>query len=673
MADDPTRPWRAGASRRKPPRPQKSSPAAKAGKEPGQAEPPGPPHAATKTGLWALTLGALGVVFGDIGTSPLYALQAVFTSHDAALAPTQSAVYGIISLVFWAITIIVTVKYVTFIMRADNEGEGGIMALIALVQDISLKGRIAKAALVALGIFGAALFYGDGMITPAISVLSAVEGLKVASPGLESFVVPITLVVLTVLFAIQRFGTEAVGRLFGPVMALWFAVLAISGLVKVVGNPAILKALSPTYGVAFFIDHGTVGFLALGSVVLAVTGAEALYADMGHFGRPAIRRAWFLLAFPALTLNYLGQGSLILQSPRAVENPFFLLMPEWARLPMVLLATLATVIASQAVISGAFSVTRQAVALGFLPRLRIRHTSEAEGQVYVPSVNMLLYVAVLALVVGFGSSAALASAYGIAVTGTLAIDTILFFVVVRMLWHKPLWLVLSGAGAFLFVDLAFFGANLPKVVHGGWFPLLLALVVFTLLTTWQRGRSLITARREKAEGRLIDYIEEIRALDPPVYRAPGTAVCLTAGKETTPLALRENVDHNRVLHESVVIVSIEIVGRAHLPPAERLTVDDLGHTDDGISYVTARFGFRDEPNVPEALCLPEAQKLEGDIDLANATYFLSKMTIVPTDAPGMGAWRKKIFMAISHAAASPADYFGLPGERIVTMGSHIDL
>ena len=628
---------------------------------------------AGKAGVAALTLGALGVVFGDIGTSPLYALETVFRAHDHAVKPDEAGVYGIISLVFWSITIIVSVKYVTLIMRAGNEGEGGIMALIALVQGVALKGRMAKAALVALGIFGAALFYGDGMITPAISVLSAVEGLDVAAPGLESAVIPIALVVLTGLFAIQRFGTQAVGRLFGPVMGLWFSVLAIAGLAKVIDSPAILKALSPTYGIDFFIDNGTVAFLALGGVVLAVTGAEALYADMGHFGRPAISRAWFLFVFPALTLNYLGQGALILGSPESIESPFFLLVPEWARVPLVLLATLAAVIASQAVISGVFSVTRQAVQLGFLPRVRIRHTSEAEGQIFVPAVNALLFVAVVALVVGFGSSAGLASAYGIAVTGTLAIDTILFFVVVRMLWHKPMWLVLSGAVGFLFVDLAFFGANVPKVVEGGWFPLVLAAVLFTLLITWQRGRVLVGAKRAEAEGRLTDFVEEIRAMDPPVLRAPGTAIFLSAVQESTPLALRENVDHNHVLHECVVVVSVQTLRVPHVHRSERVEVDDLGHGDDGIVHVALRFGFKDFQNVPAGLLQATAEGFEVDIDVANASYFISKITIVHGDDPGMSRWRKKLFLGLSRTAASPVEMFGLPEHRIVTMGSYIEL
>jgi KUP system potassium uptake protein len=632
-----------------------------------------PRSTAGTVGVGALTLGALGVVFGDIGTSPLYALQTVFSAHHHAVTPDAASVYGVISLVFWAITTIVSVKYVSFVMRADNEGEGGIMALIARVLDLPLEGRRAKASLVALGIFGAALFYGDGMITPAISVLSAVEGLKVTAPGLESLVVPITLVVLTGLFAIQRFGTEAVGRLFGPVMAVWFSILAVSGIARIAADPTILRALSPTYGVEFFLDHGGVAFLALGSVVLAVTGAEALYADMGHFGRPAIRRAWFFFVFPALTLNYMGQGSLILEQREAISNPFFLLMPHWARLPMVLLATFATVIASQAVISGAFSVTRQAVQLGFLPRLRVRHTSDAEGQVYVPSVSALLFVAVVALVVGFGSSAGLASAYGIAVTGTLAIDTILFFVVVRMAWAKPLWLVVTGAAAFLVVDLAFFGANLPKVVQGGWFPLLLAASVFTLLTTWQRGREIISARRDQAEGLLADFVEEVRAIEPPVHRATGTAVFLTAGKRTTPLALRANVDVNHVLHESVVIVTVETRRVPHVPRARRIVVDELGYEDDGILHLKIDYGFQDDQNVPGALRQAVSQGLEVEIDVDHATYFISKITIVRGDEPGMARWRKTLFLALSRTSASPVDVFGLPEQRIVTMGSYIEL
>jgi KUP system potassium uptake protein len=631
-------------------------------------------HSRAKAGMAALTLGALGVVFGDIGTSPLYALQTVFAADHHAVRPTQSAVYGVISLVFWTITTIVSVKYVTFIMRADNDGEGGIMALIALVQrGVRLDHRWAKAVLVALGIFGASLFYGDGMITPAISVLSAVEGLQIAAPSLEHLVVPITLVILTVLFAIQRFGTGAVGRAFGPVMGTWFAILAVSGLHRVVEHPGILRSISPTYGLDFLFEHGHTAFIALGSVVLTITGAEALYADMGHFGRGPIRRAWFAFVFPALVLNYMGQGALILASPRAIDNPFFLLFPHWARIPMVLAATAAAVIASQAVISGAFSVTRQAVRLGFLPRLTIRHTSHAEiGQVYVPAVNWGIFAAVVALVVGFGSSAALAAAYGIAVTGTLAIDTLLFFVVVRHLWRKPTWLAVTGCAIFLMVDLTFFSANLTKVLHGGWFPLLIALVVFVVLTTWQRGREIVTANRTEEEGPLRAFIEEVRAMDPPVYRTPSSAVFLNANIETTPLALRANVEHNHTIHASVVIMSIETERVPHVPVDKRVSIDDLGYRDDGITHITARYGFMDKIDVPATL-RRVADDVEGDFDLDRASYFLSRISIVRTDAPGMSRWRKRLFMAIARNAANPVTLFGLPDAQTVVLSSHIEV
>ncbi|MEA2431326.1 MAG: system potassium uptake protein, partial [Thermoleophilaceae bacterium] len=512
-------------------------------------------------------------------------------------------------------------------------------------------------------------------ITPAISVLSAVEGLKVAAPSLESAVVPITLVIITILFTIQRFGTGAVGRFFGPVMGLWFGVLAIAGLGQVIDSPAILKALSPSYAVGFFLDHPGTAFIALGSVVLAVTGAEALYADMGHFGHSPIRRAWFMFVFPALTLNYLGQGSLILSSQSAIDNPFFLLFPHWARIPMVLLATVATVIASQAVISGAFSVTRQAVQLGFLPRMTIRHTSrEEEGQVYAPGINAILFAAVIALVVGFGSSQSLASAYGIAVTGTLAIDTVLFFVVVRMLWRKPTWLTALGATVFLTVDLAFFAANVPKVVHGGWFPLTIALVVFTVLITWQRGRAIVTRNRVEEEGPLRTFVDEVREADPPVYRSPGTGIFLNANRKTTPLALRELFEHTHTLPEATVIISIETLRVPHVPTEEQVVCDDLGYGDDGISHVTARIGFQDEMDVPRLLRLSTEKGLESQIDLENPSYFLSQITIVPNDeSEGLARWRKKLFVAISRNSASPVEYFRLPDDRVVTMGSHIEL
>jgi KUP system potassium uptake protein len=624
-------------------------------------------------GAAALTLGALGVVFGDIGTSPLYALQSVFAADHHAVRPTHTTVYGVISLVFWTITIIVSLKYVILIMRADNEGEGGIMALIAKVQAVAMGKGKRKHALILLGIFGAALFYGDGMITPAISVLSAVEGVEVVSPSFEDWVIPITLAILTGLFAIQRFGTGAVGRLFGPVMAVWFTLLAVTGLVETVQHPGIIRALSPTYAITFLGEHGGTAFIALGSVVLTVTGAEALYADMGHFGRAPIRRAWFALVFPALLLQYMGQGALILRDPGAIESPFFLMMPHWARIPVVILATFATVIASQAVISGAFSVTRQAVRLGFLPRVTIRHTSRQEvGQVYAPAVNWGIYVAVVALVVGFQSSQHLASAYGIAVTGTLAIDTVLFFVVVHVAFGRSLRTALAGAAVFLAVDLTYFAANLPKVVHGGWFPLLIAAAFFIVLSTWQRGRQIVTANRTEQEGPLRAFVDEVHAADPPVYRAPRTGVFLNANRDTTPLALRANFEHNHIVHESVIIVSIVVERVPHVREVQRASLDDLGYADDGIVHVTAHYGFMDDIDVPRML-RRTAKRMEGEVDLADVSYFISRITIVPTGAPGMARWRKRLFVALARNTSNPAAYFKLPDDRTVVMGSHVDV
>jgi KUP system potassium uptake protein len=625
-------------------------------------------------GMAVLALGALGVVFGDIGTSPLYALQTVFSSDHQAVKPTEGDVFGVISLVFWSITLIVSIEFVLFIMRADNDGEGGILALIALIEGVTLRRARLKAVLIALGMFGVALFYGDGIITPAISVLSAVEGVKVAVPSLESLVLPITIAVLTGLFAIQRFGTHVIGRVFGPVMVVWFAVIAAAGLARVAAHPAILKALLPTYGIEFFGHHPGIAFISLGAIVLTITGAEALYADMGHFGRAPISRAWFFVVFPALTLNYMGQGSLILGTPSAIDNPFFLLIPHWGRIPMVVLATVATVIASQSVISGAFSVTRQAVQLGFLPRLTIRHTSAREiGQVYVPAVNWFLLAAVVALVLGFESSTRLASAYGIAVTGTITVDTLLFLVVARALWRKPGWLIALGAAVFFTVDLAFLGANLTKAAHGGWFPLSVGVAMFTILSTWKRGSETVQAARVEEEGTLRSFVEELRAMDPPVARVPGTAVYLNARRETTPLALRAGVEHSRAVHEAVVIISIETTKAPYVDESERLVVDNLGYEDDGISHLTARFGFQDIPNVPRLLELAEETGLECDIDVAGAVYFLSQISITPTAAPGMAGWRKRLFVAMARNAASPVDYFQLPGERTVTLGSQIEL
>ena len=547
-------------------------------------------------GMAALALGALGVVFGDIGTSPLYALQTVFSADHQAVKPTEADVFGVICLVFWSITLIVSIEFVLFIMRADNDGEGGILALIALVEGAPLRRRHVKAVLIGLGMFGVALFYGDGMITPAISVLSAVEGVKVVEPSLESLVLPITIVVIVGIFSIQRFGTHRIGRVFGPLMVVWFTVIAVAGLARVIPHPEILKALSPHYGVEFFGNHFGIAFISLGAIVLTITGAEALYADMGHFGRKPISRAWFFVVFPALTLNYMGQGSLILETPSAIDNPFFLLIPHWGRMPMVVLATVATVIASQSVISGAFSVTKQAVQLGFLPRLTIRHTSAREiGQVYVPAVNWFLMAAVIALVLGFGSSTKLASAYGIAVTGTITVDTLLFLVVARALWRKP-----GLAGGARRGRLLHRRPRLPRRQpdQGRAWRLVPAGDRdrgFTVLSTWKRGSEKVREERVEEEGSLRDFVAELRGMEPPAVRVPGTAVYLNARRETTPLALRNGVEHTRALHETVVIVSIETTKAPYVPESERLVVDDLGYEDDGISHLTASYRLPGQP------------------------------------------------------------------------------
>jgi len=627
-----------------------------------------------RSGRAALTVGALGVVFGDIGTSPIYAMQTVFTADNHAVGTSRPEVYGIVSLVFWSVTLVVSVKYLAFILRADNGGEGGIMALTALVQGQRFRSARTKVLLVTLGLVGASLFYGDGIITPAISVLSAVEGLKVATPSLGSLVLPTALVVLAVLFVIQRFGTAVVGRLFGPVMLVWFVVLAVAGAAQILRDPAILRGLSPTYGLRFLLDHGTVSFIALASVVLVITGAEALYADMGHFGAAPIRRAWFFLVFPSLTLTYLGQAALILDRPESVENPFYLILPGWARLPMVVLATVATVIASQAVISGAFSVSRQAVQLAVLPRLTIRHTSASEeGQVYVPAVNWLLFAAVVVLVLGFGSSAGLASAYGVAVSATFILNTVLFLAVARVMWHKPLWLVVLGAVVFLTVEVSFFASTLTKIAHGGWLPIVAAAIVFTVLVTWQRGGRTLTHNRTEKEGSLQEFVEWLHAADPPVHRVEGTAVFLNANARTAPLALRANVEHNHAVHRNVVIVTVVFEKVPHVPEAERLVVDDLGYRDDGIGLVTARFGFQDQPDVPLALRSDSAAGLEPGADFDTATYFLSRMTIARTAAPGMPGWQKRLFLTLSHNASHPEEFFGLPTDRSISMGAQVEI
>jgi KUP system potassium uptake protein len=628
------------------------------------------------TGQGALTVGALGVVFGDIGTSPLYTVQTVFSPSDPhPVKVTTEHVFGIVSLIFWSVTIIVTVTYVLLVMRADNDGEGGIMALIALIRRRGMAGAgRTKLVLAALGIFGASLFFGDSMITPAISVLSAVEGVKVSEPSVSDLVIPITVAIIVVLFLFQRLGTGAVGRLFGPIMALWFTVLAAMGVRGIATHPAILKALSPTYAIGFLAGHFGTAFFSLTAVVLAVTGAEALYADMGHFGPAPIRRAWLLLVFPACILNYLGQGALILGDHASISNPFFLLAPGWSRLPMVFLATVATVIASQAVITGAYSVAHQAAGLGYLPRLRVRYTSEETmGQIYIPWINWLLLVSVLTLVLTFRSSDALAYAYGTAVTGTITITTLLFFYLTRQQWRAPLAIVVAGGGVLLTIDLLFFAANLTKVVHGAWLPLLIGLTAFTVFSTWQKGRALVTRQRDHDEGPLRAFIDQLHAMKPPLPRVPGTAVFLNRGKATAPLAMRANVAHNHILHEHVLILSIEMRPTPYVPAAERLELDDLGYSADQIVHVTARFGYMEQLNVPSLLPMIREANSESPRDDHDLSYFLSRIELVQGSSPGMSRWRKHLFIATSRITADAAEYFQLPNEQTVVMGSRIEL
>ena len=621
-------------------------------------------------------VGALGVVFGDIGTSPIYTIQTVFDPGDPHPVPISTDnVYGVVSVIFWSVMIIVTLTYVTLVMRADNDGEGGIMALITLFSRWSGGGKHrAIMALTALGLFGAALFFGDSMITPAISVLSAVEGIKVVAPHLNTWVVPITAVIILALFSAQRHGTATVGRLFGPVMIAWFTAIGALGVTAIADHPEILKALSPVYAVKFMIGHFHIAFFSLAAIVLSVTGAEALYADMGHFGRRAITWGWLLLVLPGCALSYLGQGALLLGDKSAVSAPFFLLTPDWARLPMVLLATAATVIASQAVITGAFSVASQAAQLGYLPRLRIAHTSESTiGQIYVPWINGLLMVSVLTLVFAFRSSAALAFAFGMAVTGTISITTLLFLYVARTKWGTPVWLLVTGGGALLLVDLMFLVANLTKLIHGAWLPLLIAVIAFTVMTTWQRGREIVTRAREQAEGPLRGFVDSLADCQPPLIRVPGTAIFLNRGSQTAPLAMRATVKHNGVLHQHVVIMAIDTLPVPRVPDFERTEVDALGYAKDGIIHLTAHFGYMETPNVPDALRLLDPAQTEGPIDIDAASYFLSKLELIRGTAPSMAQWRKRLFIATSYSTADAAEYFGLPPDRTVIMGSRIEV
>ena len=623
-----------------------------------------------------VVVGALGVVFGDIGTSPIYTVQTLFNPSDPHPVPISPPnVYGVVSLIFWAVMVIVTLTYVILVMRADNEGEGGVMALITLVRRFGGRsGTRVVGALSMLGILGAALFFGDSMITPAISVLSAVEGLKVINPHLGDFVVPITAVIIIGLFSVQRRGTAVVGRFFGPVMIVWFVVIGACGVRGIMGHPQILRALSPVYALEFMADHFHIAFFALAAVVLSVTGAEALYADMGHFGRRSITLAWLALVLPALVLNYFGQGALLLGNQSVVNAPFFLLVPGWAQIPMIVLSTAATVIASQAVITGAFSVASQAAQLGYTPRLRMAHTSESSiGQIFVPSINGMLLVAVLILVFAFRSSAALGYAYGMAVTGTITITTLLYLYLARVRWRAPLWLVVVGGGALLTVDLLFLAANLTKLLHGAWLPLLIGLSTFTLLTTWQRGREIMTHAQDAAEGSLPEFVGEVTARTPP--RIPGTVVVLTRDNASTPVWLRRAAGRNRieVVPEHVIFVAVDTRPVPRIPDSDRVTVDALGNSMDGIIFVSAHFGYMERPDVPAALSLLDPAQTEGSVNVDSATYFLSRLDVCAGTQTTMAPWRKRLFIATTHVTADAASYFGLPLDRTVVIGTRVEV
>ena len=619
----------------------------------------------TASSLAALTLGAVGVVYGDIGTSPLYALKEVFANGHVPL--TERNIYGVLSLVFWTLTVIVSIKYVVLILRADNNGEGGLIAMLALASQAVKDRPKLRRRLLVVGIFGTAIFFGDGVITPAISVLSAVEGLKVAAPGLHAYVVPITLVVLTGLFMFQRHGTERVGALFGPVMTAWFIVIAVLGLLHIGDNPAILKALSPHFALIFLLGHPAVAFVALGSVVLCVTGAEALYADMGHFGKRPIRIAWFGMAMPALVINYFGQGAMLLVDPGKVANPFFEMAPTWALYPLIALATCATVIASQALITAAFSVTKQAIQLGYLPRLRIAHTSIHEtGQIYLPFVNWGLFAGIVVAVVMFGSSDRLAAAYGITVTIDMMITTTMTFFVVRYAWKYPWSLVVLATGFFFIVDFTFLAANIVKVVDGGWFPLLIGAFMFTLMMTWKQGRRLMSESLRADAIDLTSFLESV-FLSPPT-RVPGTAVFLVSDQGLTPNALLHNLKHNKVLHERNLFVTVRLHEVPWIVEAERSDMQPLAND---CWQVTLHFGFKDEPDVPRAL---ERLRASGCVvEDMDTSYFLSRDIIVPTMGGGMADWREKLFVGMHRNASAAADFLRLPTNRVVELGSKVEI
>jgi len=613
-----------------------------------------------------LAVGAVGVVYGDIGTSPLYTLRTAFTgSYGLALTPAN--VLGVLSVIVWALVIVVTLKYITLIMRADNRGEGGILALTALVSRGTEDRERMRWWLVGLGIFGAAMFYGDGMITPAITVLGAVEGLGVIAPALHPFIVPISVLILVALFAVQRTGTARLGAIFGPVMAVWFVALGALGGIEIARNVEVLSAFDPMYAVRFVQGNVGVAFVAFGAVVLAVTGTEALYADMGHFGKTPIRRAWLFFVMPALLLNYFGQGALILSDPSTIQNPFYLLAPAWARVPLLVLATLAAIIASQAVISGAFSLTRAAIQMGYCPRLTILHTSErAIGQIYVPFINWMLLIAIIALVVGFRNSDNLAGAYGIAVTMAMLIDSILIFVVMRRLWDWPVWVSVLITTPLLLIDMTFLASNALKIPEGGWFPLLIGGVVFTLLTTWKRGRSLLMKRLAEDAMPLDLFIQSIEASPP--QRVSGTAIFLTSTPNRVPHALLHNLKHNKVLHERVVFLTIVMRDIPYVPDEDRGEVSDLGCN---FYRLMADYGFKDDPDIPELL--EDCGRKGFAFDMMETSFFVSRETLIATVSPGMALWREKLFVSLSKNATKASEFFHVPTNRVVELGTQVEL
>jgi KUP system potassium uptake protein len=631
-----------------------------------------PPHSdVERRRLLPLTLTALGVVYGDIGTSPLYALKECFLGTHS-VPPTHENVLGVLSLIIYALLLVISIKYVVMVMRADNQGEGGILALTALVpgrggeRGVSARLAVGRPVLIALGIFGTALLYGDGMITPAISVLGAVEGLEVVTPVFRPYVVSITVVILIGLFSIQKFGTHRVGGLFGPVVILWFVTIATLGAIWIVRAPAVLGAFDPRHALTFFAVNGFAGFAVLGAVFLVVTGGEALYADMGHFGRNPIRLAWFALVLPALLLNYLGQGALLLLDPKT-EHPFFLLAPSWALIPLVVLSTAAAIIASQALISGAFSLTRQAIQLGLAPRLDVEHTSAREmGQIYVPQVNWALMVATVLIVIGFGSSGAVAAAYGIAVTLTMVITVLLLYVIETERWGWPKPAALTLLASFLTIDLAFFGANALKLFQGGWVTLAIAFLLFTLMTTWRTGRRLVAERLTARAVPLDEFIASVATSRP--VRVAGTAVFMTAQPAGTPAALAHNLRYNKVLHSHVVILSVTTAQRPHVPEEDRLSVEPLGH---GVFNMRLHYGFMEDPDVPAALLQASQKGLPLDLD--DVTYFLGRETIIVTRQPGMAIWREKLFVLMSRNAVRATAFFRLPPERVVELGVQVEM